>query len=114
MLPETRQLLIDMAHHAAKIVGYTSKLTQADYEANDFVTDAVQWNYTVIGEALSKARQIEPALTDQISDSRRIIQFRNQLVHGYGTIRNSITWKVTQDHLPLLITELERLLARPD
>jgi uncharacterized protein with HEPN domain len=71
----------------------------------------VHWNFAVIGEALSQLHKLDPTTIEQISEWRRIIGFRNQLIHGYGVIRHTITWDIVEQKLPILVAELEGLLA---
>ena len=47
---------------------------------------AVEREFEIVGEALSQLAQLDPAVADRISDYRRIIAFRNLLIHGYGQI----------------------------
>jgi uncharacterized protein YutE (UPF0331/DUF86 family) len=65
------------------------------------------------GEALSQLRRLAPEVADRISESGRIIAFRNQLIHGYGVIQPEITWSIIQDKLPTLLRELTALLSEP-
>ena len=39
-----------------------------------------------------------------------IIAFRNQLIHGYGVIRNEITWDIIEKKLPVLRADVDALL----
>jgi len=71
----------------------------------------VNWNLCVIGEALNRLNQLDPATASRITDHRKIIRLRNQLIHGYGSVDHEITWHIVQQHLPLLVRELEHLLA---
>jgi uncharacterized protein with HEPN domain len=48
---------------------------------------------------------------NQITDFRRIIGFRNVLVHGYETIDDQIVWQMIQQHLPILKDQIEKLLV---
>ena len=65
----------------------------------------------MIGEALSQLRKIDESTYDRISENWKIVGLRNQLIHGYGVINNSITWDIIQAKLPILIRELTELLA---
>jgi uncharacterized protein with HEPN domain len=44
-------------------------------------------------------------------DYRKIIGFRNVLVHGYEMIDDQIVWQTFQQHLPILKHQVENLLA---
>ena len=111
MQPESAKFLRDILDSADRIATYTRGKTQADYLADSALRDAVQWNFAVIGEALSQLRAIDAGVTERISEWRRIIAFRNQLIHGYGVINNEITWDIIQNKLPVLIREVAVLLV---
>jgi uncharacterized protein with HEPN domain len=49
---------------------------------------------------------------NNISEYRKIIGFRNVLVHGYDAIDDQIVWDTIQQHLPVLKQEVEELLAK--
>ncbi len=40
-----------------------------------------------------------------------IIAFRNQIVHGYATVRADLFWEIVQGYLPRLHDEVVTLLA---
>jgi uncharacterized protein with HEPN domain len=64
-----------------------------------------------LGEALTRLAKIDGTLASQITNHRLIIGFRNQLVHGYDTIQDPIVWDIVQKDLPVLIQQVEGLLA---
>ena len=43
-------------------------------------------------------------------DSRRIINFRNILVHGYATVSDEVVWGVLEQNLPTLRQKVAALL----
>jgi uncharacterized protein with HEPN domain len=73
--------------------------------------NAVNWNFSVIGEALAQLKRMDEATAERITDHRKTIALRNQLIHGYGVIDNRITWDILHQKLPVLITEFKSLLA---
>lgn len=46
----------------------------------------------------------------QIGDTRRIIDFRNLIIHGYDRIDYEVVWLIIQEKLPPLISRVEALL----
>jgi uncharacterized protein with HEPN domain len=59
---------------------------------------------------LVRIRQDDPAVLTRLSDSEKIIGFRNILVHGYDAIDHKTVWSAIHDNLPILIEETETLL----
>ncbi len=51
---------------------------------------------------------MEPTLT--ITNARKVVDMRNKLVHGYDEVEDNVVWNVIVKHLPLLKTEVEKLL----
>lgn len=111
MLPEPAKYLQDMLDSAIRVQQYTAGKTLSDYLAMPELRDAVHWNFSVIGEALSQLSKSFPAIAVRISEWKRIIAFRNQLIHGYGVIQPGITWSIIEGKLPILIAELRAMLA---
>lgn len=112
MRPESAKLLSDMLDASNRIEDYTRGKTRDAYLADAELRDAVQWNFAVIGEALAQLYKIDAGTAEQITEWRRIIAFRNQLIHGYGVIKNEITWDIIENKAPVLRTEVRRLLAQ--
>lgn len=111
MRPESAKLLNDILDAVNRIVQYASGKTRADYLASNELRDAVQWNFAVIGEALAQLYKIDPGTSERIAEWRRIIAFRNQLIHGYGVIKHEITWDIIENKLPVLRADVQALLA---
>lgn len=112
MRPESAKFLSDILDAVQCIVRYTSGKTREVYVADHELRDAVQWNFAVIGEAMSQLHKIDPGTVEQITEWRRIITFRNQLVHGYGAIKDEITWDIIENKVPVLRAEVNELLGK--
>lgn len=110
MQPETRKYLRDMQDAASIILEVTKGRSAAEFKADRVVRGAVQWNFCVIGEALSQLKKLDGIAAAKITDHTKIIGFRNQLIHGYGVINDDITWEIVTAKLPKLAQELEQLL----
>lgn len=68
--------------------------------------------FITIGEALQQTLRIAPELANSISESRRIVNFRNVMVHGYAQIVPETVWGVVEADLNLLHEQVRQLLAR--
>ena len=102
-------LLEDIRHAAQQIQNFTSGRSLNDYQTDDLLRAGVERLFILIGEALGR---LDAGLVNQITDFRRIIGFRNVLVHGYETIDDQIVWQTIQQHLPILKDQVEKLLGR--
>lgn len=111
MARDPRACLADARGAAEAIASYTEGKTFDDYAADEMLQAAVERRFTIIGEALSQAAKLDPALADRLPDLARIVAFRNILVHGYALVDHDQVWSAIQTRLPDLRTALDALLA---
>ena len=45
-----------------------------------------------------------------ISNSRKIVDVRNRIIHGYDSVSDDIMWGIVIRNLPVLQKEVEKLL----
>ena len=69
---------------------------------------AVERNIEIIGEALNRILNKDSLF--QLSNSRKIVDTRNTIIHGYDTVSDDIIWSIVINHLPILTTEVAQLL----
>src|SRR5262245_1233143 len=111
MLPlEIRKYLYDIQQACELLNDFTAGKTLTDYAANAMLRAAVERQFEIIGEALNQMLKREPALAPRFSDHRRIIAFRNRLIHGYADIDDEVVWGVLTTSLPRLRREIVALL----
>ena len=70
---------------------------------------AVQWQLSVIGEALNKALKMEESLP--VTNARKIVDMRNKLIHGYDEVEDTVVWNVVIKYIPVLKEEVQKLLS---
>ncbi|WP_309597464.1 HepT-like ribonuclease domain-containing protein [Flavobacterium davisii] len=76
---------------------------------NDLRTKrAVERNIDIIGEAMNRILKLEPTIT--ISNSRKIVDVRNRIIHGYDSVSDDVIWGIVIKNLPILQVEVEELL----
>ncbi len=53
-------------------------------------------------------------LTDikDAASSRIIVDLRNRISHAYDSINDTIIWKIIMKDIPVLLTEVQQLLAQ--
>ncbi len=112
---EVKKHLYDIQAASELIVQFIHAKSFADYEADVMLRSAIERQLMVVGEAFVRLRSELPEadeddLLDRITDARKIIGFRNILVHGYDAIKNDIVWIVIIKDLPALIREVNTLL----
>jgi uncharacterized protein with HEPN domain len=77
--------------------------------SNDLKTKkAVERNIEIIGEAMSRILSTKPDIL--ISDSRKIVDTRNRIIHGYDSVTADVLWLIITKYLPLLEKEVNDLL----
>lgn len=79
MRRESAKFLRDILEAGDRIGHYTSGKTRDAFLAESLVREAVNWNFSVIGEALSQLHKLDASTAEKINEWRRIIAFRNQL-----------------------------------
>jgi uncharacterized protein with HEPN domain len=110
MRPEIAKLLDDMKRAAERVERFTAGKTYEDYVADDLLRSAVERQFEIIGEAMSRLIKQDRELCERITDYRKISGFRNALIHGYDAIDDLISWAVITQKLSILRGELELLL----
>lgn len=76
---------------------------------NDLKTRrAVERNIEIIGEALNRVLSKEPEIN--ISNSRKIVDTRNRIIHGYDSVSEDVIWLIVINYLPILEKEIKELL----
>jgi len=69
---------------------------------------AIERNIEIIGEAMDRILKIDPNL--QITDSRKIVDTRNRIIHGYDSVSADVIWLIVNRYLPVLEREVKELL----
>lgn len=108
---EAKKYLYDMQQGASLLAEFVAGRSFADYQADAMLRAAVERQFEIIGEALSKLARLDADLAAQVSEHRRIIAFRNILIHGYADVDHRLVWDIVETKLPLLRSEIESLLA---
>jgi uncharacterized protein with HEPN domain len=107
------------------IIAYLKDIEQSIKEINDFLPEernflsfqkdlktqkAVERNIEIIGEAMDRIIKIHPEI--KITDSRRIVDTRNRIIHGYDKVSADVIWLIVNRYLPLLEKEVKELLKQ--
>lgn len=109
MKNKTKKLLFDIHTAIDNIDSYIGeKKYFNDYDTNPMLQDAVERNFEILGETMNKLLGLDPEI--KISNSKRIVDARNKIIHGYDEIENSQIWGIIVNYLPVLKKEVRLLL----
>jgi len=110
---EARKYLRDIQVAAERIERFTRGRGFEQYLADEMLRSAVERQFSIIGEALSRLDKDSPDVAAAIPDHGRIIAFRNILIHGYAAVDDRIVWGVIENHLASLRNAVDAQLATP-
>ena len=99
---EVKKLLFDVEEACGLLLKFKKGHTLDAYLKDELLQSAVERQAEIIGEALKQALDLDPSLSQRIPDFRRIVAFRNRLIHGYADISPEIVWGIATDDIPRL------------
>jgi uncharacterized protein with HEPN domain len=108
---DPRKLLADIRHAAGMIAAYCNAKSFDEYLTDPLLQSATERWFEIVGEALSRLVKVDAELVNKIDEYRRIIDFRNRLIHGYNGIDHKIVWGVIEKNIPHLIVQVDQLLS---
>ena len=92
-----------------KIERYLQGFDLKKFELDELTIDAVVRNIEIIGEATTCLDRDLKAKYPQV-EWRFATAIRNRLIHGYFDVDAEIIWNTTQNDLPKLKIEIEKIL----
>jgi uncharacterized protein with HEPN domain len=78
------------------------------YKDNTLIKRAIERDLEIIGEAINRILTIDDQFP--ISNARKIVGLRNQIIHGYDNISDENIWSVVMNHIPKLKGEIQQLI----
>lgn len=102
--------IVDIFVSIQKIKEYTSSFNNP----NDLLHSSLHWDATIrqleiIGEALNKLLEDEKFNALAPEYFRKVVNFRNNIVHGYFGIDLDEVWNVITVHLDILKNDIENI-----
>ena len=79
-----------------------------NYQKDIRTKRAVERNIEIIGKATN--RILKSGEVIELSNSRKIVDTRNRIIHGYDSVSDENIWSIVINHLPLLKKEVQTLL----
>lgn len=110
MHPRAPKLLEDIRSAADFVKTATHGVVLEQFKQNRLLRQAVERNFEIIGEAMRRLEKDDSETVARIADYRRIIAFRNVLIHGYDVIDPAIVWSAIADDLAPLLRDVQALL----
>lgn len=106
---EVKTWLTDIEQAITEINSFIPELKNfKDFQKDLKTKRAVERNIEIIGEAISRILKADPNI--RISHSRKIVDTRNRIIHGYDTVSEDILWGIIIRYLPDLEKEVKELL----
>lgn len=109
MIEEIKSWLIDID----TAIGEIDSFLPAKRDFSEFRKDlktkrAIERNIAIIGEAMSRTLKKDPSI--KITNSRKIVDTRNRIIHGYDKVSDEILWGIVNKSLPILKKEIDQLI----
>jgi uncharacterized protein with HEPN domain len=109
MADEIRTWLKDIEQSILEINSFLPETKNfKDFQKDLKTKRAVERNIEIIGEAVSRIIKLDPTI--KISHTRKIIDTRNRIIHGYDSVSEDILWGIIIRNLPDLEKEIKELL----
>ena len=100
----------DILESIEKVQEYTRGLTLPEFVQDRLVFDATLRNLAIIGEAARSIPELIKKKHPEI-EWRKIVEFRNIVIHEYFEMDHEIIWDVIQNKLPTLKLQIEKIHA---
>jgi uncharacterized protein with HEPN domain len=106
MTDQGKKFLSDILQAIELIESFVVDIKDFDnYLIDKKTQSAVERQLGIIGEALNKFEKLFPE--SQISNARKIVGFRNRLIHTYDSVDPSMVWAILKNHLGPLKDEVK-------
>ncbi|MEI6184643.1 MAG: HepT-like ribonuclease domain-containing protein [Bacteroidota bacterium] len=109
---DTKAWLYDILNAIMEIESFLKDNTTIDfvkYQSDIRTKRAVERNIEIIGEALNRIIKRDDSII--ITNSRKIVDTRNRIIHGYDIVSDDVIWGIVIKHLPVLQLEIQILLG---
>jgi len=106
-----KYLLEDMREAMESVISYTENITSEDFFSDKLISDAVIRNFEVMGEA---AKNVPHKVQNKYPDIpwKKFQMLRNFLAHQYFGVDLNLVWRISKDHIPFHILEMDRIISR--
>jgi uncharacterized protein with HEPN domain len=111
MQREILKYLHDIKESINSIFEYLAdKNSFEEYQSNKLLRRGIERELEIIGEATNRILKVDENFP--LSNSRRIVDLRNWVIHGYDKVDDVIIWGIISRDLPKLKEEVESLVGK--
>ncbi len=111
MRRDPRAYLWDVRDASGLIEQFVRGTDFETFSTSPLLRSAVERQFEIAGEALSQLSKMDPALAARVPECRRIVAFRNVLIHGYAALDQHQIWRIIHESLPALVAAVDALLT---
>ena len=108
-----RLLLAEIVDATERIVALTARRSVDEIDADRDRRDALLWNYTVLGEAVSQLSEPMKVAHPDVPWSDPV-RMRNRIVHGYWSVDLDVLVTTAQEDLPDFLAAVARWIEASD
>ena len=110
MTEKGQKYLSDIFQAIVLIEDFTKSISSySDYVSDLKTQSAVERQLGIIGEAVNKFEILHPE--ESLDNARKIVGFRNRLIHAYDAVDSSMIWAILKKHLGPLKEEVNNKLG---
>jgi uncharacterized protein with HEPN domain len=109
---DVRIPLHDMLAAADAIGSFIDGRTFEEYASDLMLRSAVERQFEILGEAMSRTLRVDPRLALRFDEARGVVDFRNVIAHGYDSLSHRTVWELATGHLPRLRAAVGELLDK--
>jgi uncharacterized protein with HEPN domain len=102
--------LADIQLSIGAIEEFTNGRTLEQFEQDRMLRSAVRGELMIVGEAVNQLLRRFPETETRIRTARRIVDFRNLLIHEYGEVDDKVVWSIVIGSMPSLKEDIEAWL----
>jgi len=110
MTDQGKKYLSDILKAIELIEDFTASISDYNEYNTDYKTQsAVERQLGIIGEAVNNFEKLFP--NDSLSNAKKIVGFRNRLIHTYDAVDSSMVWAIIKRHLEPLKSGVKEKLT---
>lgn len=107
---EVRACLRDILDACDAIMQASEGKSFEDYRGSRALRGWIERELITVGEATLHAIRADASIERTLPDARRIVDFRNVLVHGYHVVDDEVVWKIATERVSQLRGEVASVM----